>query len=412
MRMLEGNSGDIRYLLSTQAIRDRAKKIHELCQAGETSFSIDESRLDFVAQVTVDVTRKNYPDLNVPFHSRWRHFDVGSVPRVAKLHQLLSRGEAREAIRAQLDLVIVSVLLDAGAGMAWRFREQSTGNVYSKSEGLAVAAFEMFLAGLFSSNLNQPLRVDSEGLKKLEFKTFTDCFQVTDQNPLVGCRGRFELLKKLGQVLESQREYFGSSPARPGFLFDFLQQKSKSQGNALRATDILSAVQASLSEIWPGKIGVNRFNLGDAWIYPPLGSGLEAVVPFHKLSQWLTYSMVDPLLSAGLKIEGFEEMTALAEYRNGGVLLDGGVLKLRDPSNSLRSHPPSSELIVEWRALTVVLMEKVAERVRIHLRKSAQDLPLGKVLEGGTWWAGRLLAREKRPDGGSPLNIESDGTVF
>jgi hypothetical protein len=50
--------------------------------------------------------------------------------------------------------------------------------------------------------------------------------------------------------------------------------------------------------------------------------------------------------------------------------------------------------------------------VREALGKSAAEFPLAKVLEGGTWAAGRRMAAEKRPGGGPPLAIESDGTVF
>jgi hypothetical protein len=39
-------------------------------------------------------------------------------------------------------------------------------------------------------------------------------------------------------------------------------------------------------------------------------------------------------------------------------------------------------------------------------------LPLAKVLEGGTWAAGRIIARRLRADGSPPLNVVSDGTVF
>jgi hypothetical protein len=43
---------------------------------------------------------------------------------------------------------------------------------------------------------------------------------------------------------------------------------------------------------------------------------------------------------------------------------------------------------------------------------SAGDFPLGALLEGGTWAAGRKLAKEKRSDSAPPLTIISDGTVF
>ena len=62
--------------------------------------------------------------------------------------------------------------------------------------------------------------------------------------------------------------------------------------------------------------------------------------------------------------------------------------------------------------MTLALLDPLAEAVRARLGKSAAELPLAKVLEGGTWSAGRRIARTKRPDGGPPLAIVSDGTVF
>ena len=53
----------------------------------------------------------------------------------------------------------------------------------------------------------------------------------------------------------------------------------------------------------------------------------------------------------------------------------------------------------------------LAEAVRLRLGKTPAELPLARVLEGGTWAAGRAVARELRPGGGSPLLIRSDGTV-
>jgi hypothetical protein len=60
----------------------------------------------------------------------------------------------------------------------------------------------------------------------------------------------------------------------------------------------------------------------------------------------------------------------------------------------------------------VVLLDKIAAGLRTKLGLSAQDFPLVKALEGGTWHAGRRIAKEKRADGGPPLKIRSDGTLF
>ena len=105
-----------------------------------------------------------------------------------------------------------------------------------------------------------------------------------------------------------------------------------------------------------------------------------------------------------------DALTGLPEYRNGGLLIDTGVLVLKHPTDD--AYPVESELVVEWRALTVALLDEVAAAVRERLGLDAASFPLAKVLQGGTWTAGRRIARELRPDGGPPLRVASDGTVF
>jgi hypothetical protein len=408
---LPGTKDDVAMLLSPATVRARAAAIHQLAQAGGTHFRIHEDRLPATAELVARVTRENYPQLEVPFHSRWSHFRVGGFDRVAELEHRLSGLDAHARAKAKLDLAVTSVLLDAGAGMAWRYREPGTEEVFSRSEGLAVASLHLFLSGAFSSDPTQPWRVDAAGLAALSADTLARGFQVTEANPLVGLEGRLNLLRALGSALRGSPTHFRGKNPRPGDLLDFFERLT-GQERPVRGVEILEAVQRGFGAIWPGRVRVNNFNLGDAWVYAPLGEGLGACVPFHKLSQWLTYSLVDPLREYGLPVTGLEELTALAEYRNGGLLIDAGVLELRDPTLAEVVHAPGSELVVEWRALTVHLLEGVAERVRALLGKSATEMPLGRVLEGGTWWAGRKLAAEKRADGGPPLKIASDGTVF
>jgi hypothetical protein len=105
-------------------------------------------------------------------------------------------------------------------------------------------------------------------------------------------------------------------------------------------------------------------------------------------------------------------LTGLPEYRNGGLLLDAGVIVPRNPRLLARRWKPGDEFIIEWRALTVVLLDELAVLVRERLGRSAEQLPLACILEGGTWAAGREIAAELRPGGAPPLQIDSDGTVF
>jgi hypothetical protein len=304
----------------------------------------------------------------------------------------------------------VSVFLDAGAGDAWRYLEPATGAVLARSEGLAVASFDLFVAGTCSAEPRQPLRADTAALARIEPDTLARAFQVRDDNPLAGLDGRVQLLRRLGATIAEKRMF--GTPARIGGLFDHLAEQA--QDGRLPAPAMLAAVLEGFAEIWPGRIELAGVNLGDVGRHPAAGGDdlTVGLVPFHKLSQWLAYSLVEPLEEAGIEVRELDRLTALAEYRNGGLLIDLGVLVPKHPEVLAGRHEGASEVVVEWRALTVALVDELADRIRAKLGRSAAELSLPKILEGGTWSAGRRIAAELRPGGGPPLNVISDGTLF
>lgn len=129
---------------------------------------------------------------------------------------------AQERTRRLIDLFLVSVLLDAGAGTKWQYKSKESGRFYKRSEGLAVASLEMFKAGMFSSNPNEPCQVDGAALKTLTVGAVAKALQVSEQNPIDGLEGRTNLLIRLGDALKNQ-EIFGAD-ARPGnMLGSFLK---------------------------------------------------------------------------------------------------------------------------------------------------------------------------------------------
>ena len=374
-------------------------------------FTFHPERLDEAAGLVVQVTRERYPDLAIPLHSRWRHFAPGGRDRFAELRSQLDHLDSDELARVRFDLVIVSVLLDAGAGDAWRWREPATSETFARSEGLALASLHLFERGLLSDHRTRPLRADAAALRALDAGALAEVFQVRHDNPLAGLEGRVLLLNRLGTAIELDPKSFGS-PARLGHLYDLL--KDRAIEGRLPAPVVLEVLLDKLAAIWPGRLAVGEHNLGDVGRHPAAraeGPG-NALVPFHKLSQWLAYSLVEPLHEARLEVTQLDGLTALAEYRNGGLLIDTGVLAPRDPAALDLEHDAMGELAVEWRALTVALIDRLAQRVRHMLGRTATELPLPKVLEGGTWAAGRRVAAAKRAGGGPPLRIVSDGTLF
>ena len=391
------------FLLTAAAVRERSAIVFGAAERGETRhFRLAPERLDEAVDRVATVTRRRYPDLAVPFHSRWRHFSAGGVDRAA----LVAPGtDPAEMARSRLDLAIVSVLLDAGTGPHWRYREAETGLVLARSEGLAVASLRAMQAGLFSADPHQPWRADAAALCSLSEDRLGDALQHGPDNPLAGLQGRAALLRRLGEIAAGRPDLFGA-PARLGNLYDFWLASPDNPA----APDMLRLVLRALGPIWPGRLTLAGVSLGDCGRHPAVPG--DGIVPFHKLSQWLVYSLIEPLAQAGFNVTGVDGLTGLAEYRNGGLFLDCDAIVPRDPDLPRRALDPFGEAVVEWRALTIVLLDRLAERVRQLLGLDAEAFPLAKVLEGGSWAAGREIAAERRPGGGPPLLIACDGTLF
>ena len=402
-------------LLNAAAVRSRAHRMLALALDDKLpNFRIHPDKMDSVVDLVLQTTRDAYPTLDVPFHSRWRHFVQNGDNRWSTVANQTRWPDPAARARAEFDLAMVSVFLDAGAGPTWRYRDPKSSLAIGRSEGLGLASLGMFTGGLFSADpQGRPLRVDADVLSHLSVADVAHGLQVSDANPLVGLEGRVDLLRRLGKLVASKADIFGRHDTpRPGGLFD--QLAARAENGPLPAPIILSELLQQLGPIWPSRLTLGGIALGDCWKHPALitDDATNGLVPLHKLSQWLAYSLIEPLQTAGIEVVDIDGLTGLAEYRNGGLFVDSGVLSFRNVEDAQREHEVSSSLVVEWRALTVALLDRLADGIRKRLGLDAVSLPLAKVLEGGSWAAGRRLARERRADASPPVKVISDGTVF
>jgi hypothetical protein len=416
----------VRTLRDPATIRERCRAVATAVENdASTHFRLHRAKLPAVAERVATLTRSRFADLKIPYHSRWRHFEAGGVDRKGEHDSRLGGRSAAAVARSRIDLSLISVLLDGGAGPGWSFLEQQSGQRFSRSEGLAVASFRAFMAGRFSSDPGDPCRVDAAALQRLDAAALAQVFQAGPDNPLVGLDGRAALLRRLGEALHAQPQTF-TADGQPGHLYDALThhrhapdlQATSHPGSAQRhqlgAARLLGAVLDAFSAIWPSGQTLQGVAIGDVWPHPHAGgTGPGAgLVPFHKLSQWLCYSLLEPFEWAGVQITGLDALTGLPEYRNGGLLIDAGVLVPRDAGYAARRYTPADPWVIEWRALTVTLLDDLAPLVRARLGVTADAMPLACILEGGTWAAGRQVAAELRPGSAPPVQIDSDGTVF
>lgn len=431
----------VEYLQTLEAVRERCNMVLEMGeQGGLRNFTLDMSKLPDAAEMILQLIERDYGVVDdddsvkrtlkiIPPHGRWRHFGDENVKKLIEELKGIWDGDMQQVTKSVLDLFVVAVLLDAGAGDSWEFHDD--GKIFTRSEGLAVATFCMFRAGHFSSSSERRLQVDSKALKNLTKENIMAGFQANDDsNPLLGIQGRLELLKRLGNVLEQQGSFFpkdSNGYSRPGALLDYLLQ-NRSTLHSVNIDVLWKLVIHGFGGVWPeARSKLNGIALGDVWRCEILQDHL---LPFHKLSQWLTYSLMEPITKLmEINFENVEKMTGLAEYRNGGLFVDLGIITLKDDVRNVGIEmaqrvadkedflvplfPPDSQVIIEWRALTVALIDRLAIIVRDRLHTDCHDFPLAKLLEAGTWKAGRVIAKRLRPTtGGPPIAIISDGTLF
>lgn len=416
MRTIKGETYKERLLLdflrSPESIRSSCSALMPFARQGQLKhFTYHEHAMAVTADFVIKLMLAQYPTLDIPYHSRMRHFNADGIDRLGQLKQKVA---GLEQTKSLIEVTMLSILLDAGAGMQWRYMDHVSNSILSKSEGLAAASYNLFMQGLFSSDPQNAQQVDAAGLQKLTQNILAAGLQVTPKNPLVGLDGRVRLLQQVGACIQQKPEYFGKDgdAVRLGNIISIWLEQTKD--GILSIKVLFSTLLDAFSDIWPGRYSLSKINLGDVWPHNLNISTInpQGFIPLHKLTQWLCYSLIEPLESYGLQITDIDVLTGLPEYRNGGLFVDLEVLIPLEKNAFNILHDLSSEFVVEWRAMTVVLLDELAHIIRAKLQLNAEQLPLIKILQGGTWLAGRKIASELRSDGSPPFKLISDGTLF
>ncbi|KAI0158002.1 DUF1688-domain-containing protein [Hypoxylon sp. FL1284] len=461
------------YLKSLGSVRERSKIVTDKAlRNGLNHFDVDMAKFPDVVSFVCGIIKRDFdpPFLSIPSHGRYQHFCVGGRDRIANLLSTFpDTVDSTEKCRRLIDLFLVSVLLDAGAGTGWSFKSAENGRVYRRSEGLAIASLEMFKTGLFSGDPSNKFQVDKDGLRKLTVEQLAKGMQSRPGNDVAGLEGRAQLLIRLGGALASKPDFFGDE-GRPGNMIDYLLAHPTTQASSTPIVVLpvmWNVLMSGLAPIWPrSRTAIDGVSLGDAWPcssmpqhnptpsspgFSPFptsptsshggggGSGAapwESILPFHKLTQWLAYSLMQPMQNVlRIQFAGTELLTGLPEYRNGGLFVDLGVLTLKpdDLERGLRHYAdhcrrtgahgvevapmfePSDDVIVEWRGVTVGFLDRLLVEVNKALKRELNgfELTLAQLLEAGSWKGGREIAEVSRPNTKEPpILIDSDGTVF
>lgn len=441
--------------------RLRCAAVARAVERGDSGwFTLDRDRLPEAAERVAETLRRSPQAGGIPPHGVWRHFEAGGVDRAAELEAKLAGLPAEERVRSRIDLAVVSALLGASAGPDWRYVEaQGPGRLALTShqasrdellalldqaasgaprpavtvepeapgapapatagaEGLAIASFRAFMAGAFSADPSQPCRVDASVLCTVDTAALRAVFQVGGSHMLAGLAERAALLARLGQALQAAHTQDGL-PARPSALIERLCGPGFTT-QTLDARALLYGIQRGLAPIWPSGRRLCGQAADDVWPHRWAGmacggGGADAVtarwVPLHTPGQWLACSLLEPLQAAGVQVTHAEVLTGLADAAHGGLMLDCGVIAPRQPADLQRTWQVGDEFVIEWRALTLSLLDDLAAAVRERLGMDEAGLPMPALMAGGTVPTATALAAEKR--GGAPaVRVAGDGVVF
>lgn len=374
-------------LFQPEEIRRKALDVLERAVDGQLSHvDVDLSRMNEVLLKVLEVTKGNYPDFQIPPYGVWRDFEVGEFDRWGALASAREFESAEAMLAAAADLAVISTYMKTRRPDDRAFEDQMTGTVVSGTHASTLAAFHMFAAGSFSSDMSDPYRVDAETLIRMDIAELADGLQWDRRDNADMLDAMQRHLKRLGEALALRPDLFSEGDTtRPGHLAIRLAKQSS---EAVDAGIVLDRLLEALAPVWEGGAVSGEIKLGDCFIHSELPEAdLEQFHPFHMAAQEMVYSLVEPFAWAGWAVSNLEHLSAPAGLAHVALLEHMGVINVRREDGALTGAHEQDRMI-ELRALSLALTDKLAEMLRTELQVSPDQLPLSCILEGGTSRAG------------------------
>jgi uncharacterized protein DUF1688 len=398
-------------LFQPEEIRRKAHDVLERAVDGDLSHvGVDLSKMDNVLLAVLEVTKENYPDFQIPPHGVWRDFEAGGFDRWGALASARGFESAEEMLVAAADLAIVAAYMKTRHPDGWVFEDLMTGTEATGTQASALAAFHMFAAGSFSSDMSDPYRVDAGSLIRMDIGELADALQWDPQNDAGLLEDMQRHLKRLGEALALRPDLFSEGDVtRPGLLATRLAKQSSS---AVDAAIALDRFLEALAPVWDGGAVSGEIALGDCFAHSQFPEvDLEQLIPFHLAAQEIVYSLVEPFAWAGWAVSGLENLSAPADQAHVALFSQAGVLSARQPDEKLTGSEALNRMI-ELRATSMALTDKLADMLCAKLQVTSDQLPLSCVLEGGTSRAGARILQQNEGEAKKLGQILDPGSVF
>ncbi len=396
-------------LLSGKAVLQRSKDVLVQARSGDlASLSIDESAIAGTVQLVRREIEATYPDYQLPPWSYWRRLETGGHDRWGMLAGAREFETADAMIRSAADLVVLIAVARQNFRQGWSFEEALSGGRFDGADGTALAVFGMFAAGAFSSAPADPLRADAHALVRMEPEEIAAGFQMeqtADETQLLHLATMF---KRLGEVMAMRPDLFEhEGETRPGSLLARIAAENRDQ--TVSSGLLVERYLEGLTAIWDGGAVLDDVILGDVWAHDGIcrTSTPKAFMPFHLPVLEIVHSLVEPLAWAGYMTSDLDRLPGLASLEHCALFIATGVIRLNEDDNVAPLHAA-----IELRAVTLGLLEEIADRLRSELEVDADTLPLICIQQGGTVAAGSKIAMENPAVWEKASKILSAGGVF
>ncbi len=400
-------------LFTPQNVRSKAAHLLDLAAAGKLDHvRVRPEKLAEVLVSVLETTKETYPDLQIPPYGVWRDFEAGGIDRWGALANARAFESAEEMLACAADLALVATFLKTVRPGGWVFEDPMTETRVTGRQASALAAFHMFASGAFSGEMSDPYRVDAQSLIRMELDELASGLQWDPKADAVLLEAMQRHLKRLGEALALRPDLFSEEEVtRPGLLATRLAGDGGDVG-VVSAIGILDRLLEALAPVWEGGARLDDIVFGDSFTHAGLpGKGAEQIVPFHLCAQEMIYSLVEPFAWAGLEVSGLEELTAPADDNHAALFLNAGVLELAQEKPDLAPQAAQDRMI-ELRAISLALTDRLADMLRAELGVPAEQLPLTCILEGGTSRAGSRFVGNKSAEAEKLGNFLNPGSVF
>jgi hypothetical protein len=372
----------VEHLHRLEVIRERAWMLLAAAERGQSDHFVPSAEaVGTVAAALADKIREvaaaDQPTpagpASPPLANLWQRLRRHQPAALSVLAEAVAGSDAIERARSGADLAMLHRIVEP-VGLA-------------PGEAALDALVRHFAAGGWSARAQRPA-LDAPGIRRSLAGDGAVALPPA-LAALLDDAARRQRLEQLAAQLEQAPDWVGID-GRFGSLLDRLVSEAARPpgGNGavvpqVPAQLLIDRLAPLLDPIVASTVRIGGMLAGDVWRHPLAWANDRSreLVPFHSLLVALAIDLVEPLEEAAAPLADLDQLPVPADRLVAAQMLRLGLVRSRHAAVARLRHPPGSDIVVELRALSVALTERLADRLRAELGRTVHDLPVVRIVE-------------------------------